>query len=144
MNNATNEDYLRDEAQRDMDNVIPITKYELSTGCWIDDRWGIYGAIRSIEIAQEYGFVIDDTDREAIYAFQKGVDTFFDADRDEFSSSGWILDQGGLADIAEDWMNENVAKPGFQFGWVNGEWFYMKDEWWDDYEETTDIDRKNP
>lgn len=146
MNKATDEDYLREESVQDMnDNVVPITKYEPSTGCWIDDRWGQYGVTRLIEIAEEYGFRTDDTDDFAIYAYKNSIDSFI-LEGDVVYPVDWILGQGGLGDIAEDWLNEHVAKPGFSFGWQDGEFFLMNNEWWeeDEYEETTDIDRKNP
>ncbi len=116
----------------DMDDAWVEAEYaKLSTGCWIDDRHGVYGSIRLIEIAKEYGFKIYEDDKAAIKAFKDGVEEFDAYGVTHFASS-WILDQGGLADMAEDWMNEHVAQEGFSFGWKSGELFYMNNEWWED------------
>lgn len=32
---------------------------------------------------------------------------------------------------AEDWMNANIAAEGHQFGWLNTEFRYETDEWWE-------------
>lgn len=128
MNNATDEDYLRNEAQKDMASE---TKWELATGCWIDDRWGQYGITRLIQIAQDYGFVLDDCEQAAVYAYRKDQTTFKHCGLESYVDD-WLLNQGGIADTAEEWMNENVAKDGFSFGWSNGEFFYMNTEWWEE------------
>lgn len=112
-------------------NTLVGTKYELSTGCFIDDRWGVYGVTRLIQIAREFGFEIDEIDETALYAFSKDKDEF-EVEGETYYASDIILDQGGLGDLAEDWLNDNIAQPGFSFGWNDGEFFYMNDGWWEE------------
>jgi hypothetical protein len=132
-NQATPEDYLQDEATNDLKMWKIETKFQLSTGCIIDSHWGHYGVARLVDIAQEYGMEISDLDEEAVWAYRNNMEEFQDEATGEFHSApGWIFDQGGLGDEAEDWLNENVAKEGFSFGWNDGELFYMNDEWWDE------------
>lgn len=142
MNNATDEDYLRDEAVKDgldaFDKWKAETKFQPSTGCWIDGHWGHYGPARLVEIAQDYGFEISDLDEKAMESYRDwDQENFLDEATGEYhNASEWILMQGGLADEAEDWLNENVAQPGFYMSWMDGEFFYMNNEWWgDDYED---------
>ena len=144
MNNATNEDYLREEAQLDMKNNCGVmAKYhthcyegvhsEPSTGCWIDGRWGHYGISRLVSIAQDLGMEISDLDESALWAYNNNEEEFQDEATGEFySASDWLLMQGGLCDEAEDWLNENVAQPGYMFGWSEGEFFLMPYSWWGD------------
>lgn len=117
MNKATDEDYLRDEAQSDLQ---PATRYELSTGCWIDSRWGHYGSARLIQITVDLGW--DDQDAENFAAIYL-VDGDIDVDR--------VEQVYAAADDAKIWLNENIAKPGFSFGWSDGEFFLMNDSWWE-------------
>ncbi len=139
MNNATDEDYLRQEAQNDMrgggtytDGAGDVVTYEPATGCWIDGHWGHYGAARLVEIAQDYGFEISDLDEAALEGYRDwDKESFLDEATGEYhNASEWILMQGGLADEAEEWLNDNVARPGFAFGWSDGEFFYMDYLWW--------------
>lgn len=139
MNNATDEDYLRQEAINDLrgggsyvNGAGEFVRYEPATGCWIDGHWGHYGSVRLVEIAQDYGFEISDLDDVALATYRDwSKEDFLDEQTGEYhSSSDWILMQGGLADEAEDWLNDNVARPGFSFGWNDGEFFYMDYHWW--------------
>lgn len=146
MNNATDEDYLRDEAQNDLTQKCQVdatyhpncsseTHYEPSTGCWIDGHWGHYGASRLVEIAQDYGFEISALDESALWAYKNGDEEFQDEQTGEYHhASDWMLMQGGLTDEAEDYLNENIARQGYYFGWVDGEFFYMSHEWWGEEE----------
>jgi hypothetical protein len=115
MNQATDENYLRQEAINDLNRV---QAYEPSTGCWIDDRWGHYGAARLIQITIDLGW--DDEEAEDLAAeYFRG---------EEFPSD---IDIWDVAYDAETWLNENIANPGFSFGWADGEFFLMNDEWWE-------------
>lgn len=137
MNNATDEDYLRDEAQNDLKSVeyLKSIGLEPSTGCWIDGHWGHFGVTRLIEIAQDYGYELCDDDEKAVHAFKDWIDEF-EGDCGEYhNAADWILMQGGLGDDAEEWLNENVAREGYNFGWNDGEFFYMNHNWWDDQDE---------
>lgn len=76
-----------------------------SAGCWIDGHWGHYGASRLIQIAEEHGW-------------HGGQHEGFDP---QFK---WEV-----AEEAEEWLNANVAPEGFSFGWHEGEFFFMPDDW---------------
>jgi hypothetical protein len=129
MNNATSEDYLRDEAQKDLNPCGVNAKYhsdcsygihyEPSTGCWIDDRWGHYAPARLIQIAVDLGWQDQDAAELAdCYMDHKGMDA------DKAERTFWASED------AEDWLNENVAREGYMFGWSDGEFFLMPIEWW--------------
>jgi hypothetical protein len=126
MNQATPEDYLREEATNDLDARKIAAKFQPSTGCWIDDHWGHYGVTRLIEIAQDYGFYLDECELLSVYAYRKDQTTFKHCGI-ESHTDDWIFDIG---DAAEEWLNENVALPGHTFGWSEGEFFLMEDCWW--------------
>lgn len=137
MNNATDEDYLRDEAQKDMEAnklTTPIGPgYEFSTGCWIDENWGHYGVARLVDIAQDLGMEISGLDESAVWAYRNNEDEFQDEQTGEYhNASDWLFMQGGLGDEAEEWLNDNIAKPGFYFGWYEGGFFLMPTEWWNE------------
>lgn len=133
MNQATPEDYLQDEATNDLEKWKIETKFQLSTGCWIDGHWGHYGIARLVDIAQDYGMEISELDSLALHAYRNGIDEFEDEQTGEYhDAADWMLMQGGLGDEAEEWLNENVALPGFSFGWSDGELFYMNDSWWEE------------
>lgn len=102
----------------------------MENGCLIDGHWGIYALTRLIEIAQGMGFEISDNDERAIDAYKAGRPFFESADprmQEEYDASYWVVD---LAREAQDWMNDNLADPGFTFDWLDGEFFYQSDEWW--------------
>lgn len=116
MNNATDEDYLRDEAQEDLKKKLNL---EPSTGCWIDDRWGHYGSARLIQIAVDLGWNDEDAaELAASYMSDEEVD------------SDIVEQVHYAAEDAQDWLNDNVAKPGYYFGWTDGEFFLMHETWW--------------
>jgi hypothetical protein len=99
------------------DSTYPVAY----AGCVIDGRHGWHAHYMVIEIAENLGMELDKTDTEAVDAYRKNRDD------DAF---GYILDQGGLFDRVDEWLNENAAADGYQFGWHEGDFFYMPDEWW--------------
>lgn len=104
--------------------------YEFSTGCWIDGNWGHYGVARLISIVQDLGMEISDLDESALVAYNNWDEEFQDEVTGEYHSSyEWLF---SLGDEAEDWLNENIAKPGYLFGWFESELFYMPYSWWDE------------
>lgn len=128
MNKATSEDYLREEAMNDWKAA---TKFQPSTGCWIDSRWGHYGVSHLVDIAKDLGMEISDLDESALWAYKNNEEEFQDEVTGEYhSSSDWIYMQGGLGDEAEEWLNDNIAQPEYSFGWYEGEFFLMPTEWW--------------
>lgn len=90
-----------------------------STGCWIDGHWGQYGIARLVEIAQTYGY----ENMDVITLAEKHMA------RAPMTDNDWeiLMDS---ADSVEDWLNTNVAQPGLRFGWSDGEFFLMDDDWW--------------
>lgn len=133
MNKATSEDYLRDEA---FNEWKAETKFQPSTGCWIDGHWGHYGISRLVEIAQDHGMEISDLDESALWAYINNEEEFQDEVSGEYhNSSDWLLMQGGLGDEAEEWLNDNIAQPGYSFGWMDGEFFLMNHDWWGEEKE---------
>lgn len=90
MNNATSEDYLRDQDQEEQNkpvcgvdaknhsNYSNGIHYEPATGCWVDGHWGIYGITRLVEIAQDFGFAISDLDESAVWAYKNNEELFQD------------------------------------------------------------------
>ncbi len=128
MNNATDEDYLRQEAMNDLERWKKETKFQPSTGCWIDGHWGHYGIARLIDIAQDNGFEISDLDESAVWTYRNNIENFYDEQTGEFHNAfEWTLI---VSEDAEEWLNKNVARPGFMFGWSDGEFFYMDVSWW--------------
>lgn len=125
-NNATSEDYLREEAQRDL-FVSRNERYEVATGCWIDGHWGIHGITRLISIARDYGFTPSDVDEFVLRAYNHGNEEILVED-EIHNTYEWVM---CISDDAEDFLNNHVAREGYSFGWESGEFFYMEDEWWD-------------
>jgi hypothetical protein len=110
------------EAQKDLSPIGP--GYEFSTGCWIDSRWGHYGSARLVQIAIDLGW--DDPD--AGYFAERYFDNSYEMSADE---SEQVY---AASEDAELWLNEVIAKPGYLFGWSDGEFFLMPYEWWTEEE----------
>lgn len=85
-------------------------------GCWIDGHWGGYGIPRLIDIAVTYGYA----DAEVIDLASR----YSDLSDNEFDS---LMDAD---DEVVAWLNEYVAPEGYSFGWWEGEFFLMSDQWW--------------
>lgn len=94
-----------------------MTKYDGETGCLVDGHHGNYAAIHVLNIAGAYGFVLSDEQAAEVDAYLDGQESYF-------------LDQGGLLDQVEAWLNENIAEDGYAFGWHDGEFFYFSNEDW--------------
>lgn len=83
-----------------------MSKPFIQTGCYVDGTWGKYAPRRVCEIARDLGWsgalpISDDTE-DAYYQ----------------------------ADVATDWLNENVANDEHTFGWWGGEFFYFSNTEW--------------
>jgi hypothetical protein len=91
--------------------VIVDSKWQ--QGCYVDGGWGHYGLTRLIEVAETGGFPVRQFVRPAIAAY---VDhNYSDADYE------LIVEE---ADLAEAWLNENIAGSDEAFGWYEGA-FYL-------------------
>lgn len=107
-----------------------------NAGCWIGGGWGWKGSTRLIDIAHGHGFPLDADDRAIIAAYDSGSDEpvtlasgeVIDAD----SIGGCVIDQGSLADTAEQWLNDHIAPEGYSFGWHDGEFFLWSAADWCD------------
>lgn len=119
---------------------MAITKWDPShIGCYIDEaNWGWRGQRRLVTIANAEGMPLDADDEVILTAFDTH-DTFHEgAPIEEVTLSTGekcdpieaVNDQGGLADKAEEWLNENCAPEGYAFGWHDGSFFFASDEWW--------------
>lgn len=110
-----------------MDTTTPTRAHPSDAGCWIDGHWGQYGPSRLIEIAVENGMVLDADDQAALAAYGYGHTRVW-LIKDHPFTADWILSQGGLADSAEEWLNEHIAPEGHHFEWSDGEFFLWADE----------------
>lgn len=79
-------------------------------GCWISGSLGIYAIQELITIAAIHGYITSES-----YKNNKDKDSEVEM---------WEADE------AEDWLNDNVAPEGYQFGWADGEFFLMPYMWW--------------
>lgn len=106
-----------------------IKATENVAGCWIEGSWGVYGATRLIEIAEGHGFYLTDDDKLAMQ--------YYNANENEKKVGGimpseYILDQGGLEDCAEEFLNTFCAPEGYFFGWYEGEFYLWDDSSWEE------------
>lgn len=102
---------------------------EKSQGCWLEGHRGWSASGELVNIAHHHGMPLDAYDREVVTAYLRGDETIT-IDFQEHDVTGLVVDQGELADQAEAYLNEHVAPEGWQFGWHDGEFFLMPDEWW--------------
>lgn len=102
-------------------------------GCWLEGSRGWYASSALVRIAESLGMPLDDDDNALLDAYNSG-DT-----GDITLSTGEVTDpfecvagQGGMADMAETWLNDNVAPDGYYFGWHDGEFFLWSFAQWDE------------
>lgn len=119
-------------------------------GCWIDGSRGHYAVSYLVEIAlSNPGFLRGRNRSETVYqrnearvivrAYNRGDDTVTYTRRTRSGRhketvdnvAGQIIDQGGLAEAAEDFLN-TLAPEGYSFGWLDGEFFLASAEWWEE------------
>lgn len=84
----------------------------METGCIFDNHLGIYMGEAIIELAENYGFVVQVPEDKTVEG--------------EFYNE--------CTDDAIDYLNENVAEEGFMFGYGIGapDFMYMPIEWWEE------------
>lgn len=96
----------------------------LNVGCWIDGHWGLHGIPRLVEIAQAHDYVPRDEYAAHLAVYNRP------------SCAGAITDDDAVAfvleesDLAEIWLNDNVAPEGLSFGWADGEFYLWGSEDW--------------
>lgn len=102
-------------------------------GCWIEGSRGWRGTGYLVQIAEEYGMRLSKDDREIVTSYMQSADSVTLSTGETLDAteiSGAVIDQGELADRAEQWLNDKVAPKGWAFGWVDGEFFFWPDEEW--------------
>ncbi|MGI0134608.1 MAG: hypothetical protein ACREBW_06600 [Candidatus Micrarchaeaceae archaeon] len=94
------------------------------TGCWIDGISGQYIYRNLLQVATSMGYPVS---QEEITAF----------DHDVFDSnvSNDVL---ASVDVITEWMNENIAPDGYQFGFYEGEYFFQSEAWWEGDDESSE------
>ena len=109
-----------------MSETTKIIKADPSdAGCWVDGHWGQYASANVIEMAAAHGW----DDAEALGLAQKHLASMGPSTSEELSDEEFSTMMAAI-DEAEEWLNENVAPEGFSFGWFDGEFFLMSEEWW--------------
>jgi hypothetical protein len=110
-------------------------------GCYIDEaNWGWRGQRRLVDLAHDEGMPLDDDEKVILDAFDTHGTFYKGEPVDEVTlSTGEKCDpieavngQGGMADVAEEWLNENCAPEGYEFGWCDGSFFFEPDAWWEE------------
>lgn len=106
-------------------DIKPIRKYDGSDGCIVPGHWGQYGTAMVVTLARDYGFsdmlIVPLAELHMHECTYPHRDLLTDEAKELLSESD---------DNVVSWLNTWVAMPGFQFGWYDGEFFYMTDEWW--------------
>lgn len=98
------------------------------TGCLINGHFGQYISALICQMAQDYGWTPDEELSRAVALKLKEMTHLIDAELTP--EQGERIDEGG--EIAERWMNDNVAEPRHSFGWFDGEFFYWTLEAWNE------------
>jgi hypothetical protein len=91
-------------------------------GCLIGGHHGWHGHAYMIDLAVQSGYPMTEKDTRALDIYRGN------ASHD--AASQHMLDQGGLMDKAEEWMNKHCAPEGYSFGWHEGEFFLAHNYWW--------------
>lgn len=117
--------------------MAEITKVDASdAGCWIEGSRGWTGSVRLIEIAESYGFPMDDDDRALVAAYDESREEPLTLSTGQViepdSIHELVIGQGEMADKAETWLNDNVAPEGYSFGWHEGEFYLWSIESWEE------------
>jgi hypothetical protein len=88
-------------------------------GTWLDGCHGWTNAYRVVDRAEEFGFVVPAEYADALRRYrEEDYDGLTDDQR--YAVNGAIVDQGGLSDMATDYLEER-APYGYTFFWDAGE-----------------------
>lgn len=111
--------------------MTEIVKAEPSeAGCWVEGSRGWTATSRVIDIAAEHGMNLTETDKEILAAWESDIANVIIGDNEVVDSHEYVAGQGGLLNETENWLNENVAPPGYSFGWHDGEFFLWSETDW--------------
>jgi hypothetical protein len=105
-----------------------LTFTPADAGCLIDGHHGWHGHAMAIDLAVDAGMPLTDQDQDILDRYRSG-----DPDQDpEGNLSDAMINQGGLLDQSEDWLNDHAAPEGYSFGWHDGEFFLWSTETWEE------------
>lgn len=81
-------------------------------GCYLDGHLGWHNHKRVIDLAQQYGFTVSDSDRELVEAYDEGR---------EANDGDWAYDViADLVDAATDYL-QSITAEGMVWEWDMGE-----------------------
>lgn len=100
-----------DTIARMCDKHVCIHAHE--AGCWLDGAQGWHNNYRVVRRAVEYGMELPPEDHALL-------DRYEDAHETNDEAAGAIIDQGGLADRATEYLNQH-APDGYVFVWEANE-----------------------
>lgn len=89
--------------------------HTVETGCYAEGHRGWHAHAHVIELAEGFGFPLDDEARELVHAY----DTNDHADDDHNTRLEVVLD---IMDEAEAWLNDHTTA-GYVWHWRDGEFF---------------------
>jgi hypothetical protein len=116
------------------DTTTRITEPEKFRGCWLEGHRGWTASGHLVDIAESYGMPLDDDDRAIVAAYLASAESVTLSTGevlDDDGIRGAVIDQGELADRAEEWLNDNVAPEGWAFGWHDGEFYFWSASTWE-------------
>jgi hypothetical protein len=117
---------------------MTVAEVRKQHGCWLEGSRGWTASGLLVRMAANWGMPLDADDRDIITAYLNGHETVA-LRTDEFVDvTSAVVDQGGLADQAEEYLNTEVAPEGWTFGWRDGEFFLLPDHEWHDEEAIED------
>lgn len=109
--------------------TVKLSKFRAapaSAGCWIDENRGWRAVPMLVEIAHDMGMTLLPIDEEALHALLHD-----ERPRYLGEAASLVMDQGGLADQAKDWLNAHVAPKGHYFDWADGNFVLQPEAWWE-------------
>lgn len=92
-------------------------------GCIIDGHHGWHAHAMMVDYAASMGCPLTAEDLVFLYHYRRG-ETLPSGEE----TADYVLNQGGLMDVCEDWLNENIATEGFSFGWNDGDFGYYPND----------------
>jgi hypothetical protein len=118
--------------------MITTNGHNITPGVVLESSRGIYAISASVRIAEDLGFPLDWDESLMLDCYDSGVPMILPGLEGEVSLddiAGFLLDQGGLADRALDWLNEHTT--GGLWYWVDGD-FRVDVECPNDWDECSD------
>lgn len=102
----------------------------MKTGVWIEGATK-HPAARVILFSYVYGWDARDADYPGVDIARVATQELFDDERvteemKDLLAFRWAID-------AEEWLNRQVAPPGYLFGWKAGVFWFQTDAWWEQH-----------